>query len=60
MIVVDASVWIDHFNGINNRPRALLLRLLDDDAELLIGDVILQEVLQGFSKDENFRAALRA
>jgi len=60
MILVDASVWIDHFNGIDNRPRALLLRLLGDDAEMMVGDLILQEVLQGFAKDEHYRAALRA
>lgn len=60
MIVVDASVWIDHFNGTDNPPRRLLVRLLQDEAELLVGDLILQEVLQGFDRDDHFRQVLDA
>jgi predicted nucleic acid-binding protein len=60
VIVIDSSVWIDHFNGAKNVPCERLAKLLQDDAELLIGDLILQEVLQGFAADEDFGKALSA
>lgn len=56
MIVVDSSVWIGYFNGIASRETDLLDALLE--AELLIvGDLILAEVLQGFREDEDHRRA---
>ncbi len=47
MIVVDTSVWIDYFNGAATPEVEILDRLLVSDP-LLIGDLILIEVLQGF------------
>lgn len=47
MILVDSSVWIDHFRGtITNQVQ----RLRDhfDGDELLVGDLVICEVLQGF------------
>lgn len=55
MIVVDSSVWIDLFNGRSTPNTDLLERLAI--ARLLIGDLIMAEVLQGFSADEEFRRA---
>lgn len=56
MIVVDSSVWIGYFNGVASRETDLLDALLA--AELLIvGDLILAEVLQGFRDDEDHRRA---
>ena len=56
MIVVDSSVWIDYFNGKVTTQTNLLDGLLD--AELIvIGDLILTEVLQGFQHDEDYRQA---
>ena len=54
MIVVDSSVWIDYFNG---RPTAEadLLDLLMGRALLVIGDLIMTEVLQGFASANQFR-----
>jgi len=56
MIVVDSSVWIDYFNGKTTTQTNLLDDLLD--AELIvIGDLILTEVLQGFQHDKDYRQA---
>jgi predicted nucleic acid-binding protein len=60
VIVIDSSVWIGHFNGAESVRCERLVRLLRDDAELLIGDLILQEVLQGFAANEEFGKALSA
>ena len=57
MILVDTSVWIDYFNGRATRETELLERLLGAE-RLLIGDLILTEVLQGFRSDTDFKRAL--
>ncbi len=56
MILVDSSVWIDYFNG---RKTAATERL---DSSLgitpvIMGDMILAEVLQGFQSDKDFEVA---
>jgi hypothetical protein len=56
MIVVDTSVWVDYFNGVSTPHTDLLDRLLLQE-RILIGDLILTEVLQGFRSDANFRKA---
>ena len=56
MIVVDTSVWIDYFNGVAS-PHADLLDQLLSHERLVIGDIILTEVLQGFRRDTDFRQA---
>jgi len=53
LIVVDSGVWIDFLNGRNTRPVAALKIALGKD-EILVGDLMLCEVLQGL---ENDRAA---
>lgn len=58
MTVVDASVWIDYFNGRGTRETDLLERLVGT-GRLLIGDLILAEVLQGFRSDFDFQRARR-
>lgn len=47
MIVVDSSVWIDNLRNVDNAAVRKLQALGLDDAEILIGDIILLEVLQG-------------
>lgn len=59
MIVVDSSVWIDFFNG-NPTPRALFLRDRFGIDPILVGDLVLTEVLQGFRDDREFEAARSA
>lgn len=56
MILVDSSVWIDYFKGVDSRETGILEELLGSE-DLLIGDLILAEVLQGFQTDREFRKA---
>ena len=56
MIVVDSSVWIDHFNGVSTRETEILDTLLGVEP-LVIGGLILVEVLQGFRNERDFRRA---
>jgi len=56
MILVDTSVWIDYFNGVNTLESACLDRLLGVEF-IGIGDIILTKVLQGFRSDNDFITA---
>ena len=56
MILVDSSVWIAFFNGQATPEADCLDRLLGAEP-LLIGDLILAEVLQGFRRDADYRKA---
>ena len=53
MILVDSSVWIEYFRGTVTLHSEKLDRLLDSEP-LAIGDLILTEVLQGFTDERNF------
>ena len=59
MIVVDSSVWIDFFNGVETRQTDLLDELLGS-RPILTGDLILVEVLQGFRDETGLRDAQAA
>jgi len=59
MLVVDSTVWIDYFNGVES-PQTDYLHLIADKTPILIGDLILAEVLQGFREDADFEKARRA
>ena len=56
MILVDSSVWINYFNGKNNRTTGLLDGFLDHNI-ILMADLILVEVLQGFRSERDFKIA---
>lgn len=56
MIVVDSSVWIDYFNGVDSAASERLDKLLGVEP-LAVGDLILAEVLQGFRRDADYRTA---
>ncbi len=56
MILVDSSVWIDYFRGAET-PQCERLDALLGDEPLAIGDLILTEVLQGFTSDKDFNQA---
>ena len=58
MMLVDSSVWIDYFNGVQNRPADVLDQHLGN-ALIATGDLILLEVLQGFRDERDFRTAKR-
>lgn len=59
MILVDTTVWVDYFNGQITPETTTLDKILSTD-EIVIGDIILAEVLQGFRSDQDFEAALQA
>jgi predicted nucleic acid-binding protein len=59
MIVVDTTVWIDYFNG-QTTPQTDYLDDLLLRQPLLVGDLILGELLQGFQSDADFEAAREA
>ena len=58
MLVVDTSVWIDYFNGVEN-SQTDFLHLALENTPILIGDLILAEVLQGFRHDPDFEKVRR-
>lgn len=59
MILVDTSVWIDYFNGVKNDQTDILDDILSSQS-VLIGDIILTEILQGFDSDTDFKKAKKA
>ena len=50
MIVVDSSVWIDFFNG-RNAPHVRRLRAILGTDEIIVGDLMLCEILQGLDSE---------
>jgi hypothetical protein len=58
-ILVDSSVWIGYFNGAATPQTDHLDRLLGSGS-LVIADLILCEVLQGFREERDFERAREA
>ena len=58
MILVDSSVWIDFFRNQPTPEAEWLDRNLGIEG-VLVGDLILAEVLQGFKDDRGFNEARR-
>ena len=56
MIVVDSSVWIDYFNGTITNETDWLDESLGIEP-IIMGDIILAEVLQGFQIEKDFKTA---
>jgi len=56
MILIDTSVWVDYFNG-RITPQTDWLHSVLGEQIIIIGDLILTEVLQGFQSDKDFKAA---
>ena len=56
MILVDSSVWIDYFNG-NQTSQTDWLDSSLGNLPIVMGDLILTEVLQGFQNDRDFKIA---
>lgn len=59
MILVDSTVWIDYFIGKSSAETNYLDTMLPRNL-VLIGDIILAEVLQGFRSDRDFDQARQA
>ncbi|MCK5505254.1 MAG: PIN domain nuclease [Thermodesulfovibrionia bacterium] len=56
MIIVDSSIWIDYFNGTISKETDWLDGSLGIDP-IIMGDIILAEVLQGFQNEKDFKTA---
>ncbi len=56
MILVDSSVWIDYFNGQATWQTNKLDSLLSD-VSIIMGDLILTEILQGFRFNKDYESA---
>ena len=56
MILVDSSVWIDYFNGVATWQTDALDHCLST-TPVVMGDLILTEVLQGFRSNKDFETA---
>jgi predicted nucleic acid-binding protein len=59
VILVDSSVWIDLFNGIDNHG-VLIVRENVGRGTLIVGDLMLAEVLQGFRTEREAVLATEA
>lgn len=55
MTLVDTSVWIEFLKGTNSRERHRLHRLIDEEEDISITEIILTEILQGIKEDEDFK-----
>ncbi len=54
MTLVDTSVWIDYFNGIQTVGVAKLSQVLDEEQPCGLSSVIYQEILQGADSEASF------
>lgn len=55
---IDSSVWIDYFRGTAS-PQTDHLDALLGREPVVVGDLVLAEVLQGFTSERDFNQALR-
>ena len=53
MILVDSSVWVDYFRGVDTAEADKLDTFLGVE-QIITGDLILTEVLQGFISEREF------
>ena len=56
MILVDTSVWIDYFKGKVSPETDRLHQALGLE-DVIIGDLIALEILQGFREDKDYKTA---
>ncbi len=57
-IVVDTSIWIDFFNGVDNLEARRLKELIEEDQPIHLLPIIIQEILQGIRDDRHFETIL--
>ena len=58
MILIDSSVWIDYFNGVDNAHTQMVSAIVGK-VEIVVIDLVLTEVLQGFRLAKDFNATLQ-
>jgi len=56
VILVDTSIWVDYFNGKDSKHTDTLDAALVEGT-VVIGDLILLEILQGFRTDKDYQRA---
>ena len=56
MVVVDSGVWIDYFIGKETIQTKRLEDLISSTI-IVVGDLVLAEVLQGFREDRDYKIA---
>lgn len=56
MVLIDTSVWVDFFNGKISSETEKLDHYLSSTV-IIVGDLILAEVLQGFRNDKDYQIA---
>lgn len=54
-IMVDTSVWIDFFKGVETKNVRIFIDYLENDYPIFICPVILQELLQGIKNDNEYK-----
>jgi predicted nucleic acid-binding protein len=54
-ILIDTSVWIDFFNGIESDQTKIFTDYLENDWPIFICPVIIQEILQGIKSEKEFK-----
>jgi predicted nucleic acid-binding protein len=54
-LIVDTSVWIDFFRGVESEQVLIFSEYLANDYPLFICPVIIQEVLQGIKSDREYK-----
>lgn len=56
MILADTSVWVDFLRGEDSHQRRILHRLIEDEEDISMTEIILAEILQGIKNDREFQA----
>jgi predicted nucleic acid-binding protein len=56
VILADTSVWVDFLRGEDSRQRRMLHRLIEDEEDIAISEIIFTEILQGIKNDREFQA----
>jgi predicted nucleic acid-binding protein len=54
MIMVDTTVWIDFFRGIESPEHRALERLIQQGGMICTTDIIQTEILQGIRSDDHY------
>ena len=55
MILVDTSVWIDFFRGEKSAQREILHKLIEEEEDIALTEIIITEILQGIKAERDFR-----
>lgn len=53
-VLVDTSVWVEFFNGVESPQAEYLREAIRDDQPLYVCPIIIQEVLQGIRTDKDY------